>query len=180
MAPKQIEKQIQNLERWARASGTEDDQKLIKLVKESDRLNPLDKLITLSCLSGGAKGIGKRMNRGEPPDLIPVGLLRQVSFVPAFAKLPDDPKKGLPDENRAEMLKAIAHLYLLKPPDPPFERGEEYRLLNLDASFRPGPLTPQPVYLIHQIALLKDYADGKRKPPKQDAARVRTLLGKSP
>ena len=40
--------------------------------------------------------------------------------------------------------------------------------------------TTQPLYLLQQAALLKDYAEGKAKPPLKDIARVKSLLGKSP
>ena len=181
--PKRLEKQIPAVEQWARLFGTEDDQRLVKLVKESDRLNPFDKRIALVSLSGqgNAKGMGKRLvNRGEPPDIIPIGMFRQFSFIPAFARLPEDPKKGLPDENRAEISKAIVQLYLLKPPEPPMDGEEIHRRLDLGQAFRAGLPMLQPIYLIQQIALLKDYADGKRTPPKQDQIRVRFLLRKSP
>jgi len=44
-----------------------------------------------------------------------------------------------------------------------------------------GPAAPaQPMYLLQQLALLKDYSEGKSKPPLKDLARVKSLLGKSP
>jgi hypothetical protein len=178
-----LKRMQERIENQVRARGTPDDQELIRLVKDPFKLKPNEKALLLGCMAAqtGGRLPGKSMGaRFDPTDYAPIAMLKKFEFVPAFRRLPDDPTEGLPESNRTELVRAIPQIYLLTPPSQASDFREIMKRLRLDAPKGDGPMEPLPLYLLHQIVLLKDYAEGTINPPLKDIRRVNELLGKRP
>jgi len=163
------------------ARTTPDERRLVELGRHPNALTPTDKWILGWALGVklGVKAPGKAKGGRMENEGIPFYLLRQATFVPAFAKLPAELKEGLSDANRSELAKTLMLIYQLTAPSKTSSIEELSQRLKLDMPFRVGPFQ-LPVYLLQQLASLKDYHERKRTPPKEDEFRVKLILGKLP
>jgi len=177
-----VKNRLDRIEKPIQKSGTPEEKELFKLAQNSDRLNPADKLIVGACLAAklgfNAKGKGVGGRREASLEMAPIELLRRCSFVPAFERLPTNPRGGLPEANRKELAAVLLQIYLLQPSATPRGHEQTFARLEIPRQLWPGPFQ-HPVYLFQQIATLKDYAEGKMKPPIADWRRVEFILEKS-
>lgn len=178
MNPAQMRmKMFERTDKLVQQMGTPDDKAVWNLSQKSERLNPIDKSIVTACMSSklGFKPLqGKGGGGRRELEQAPIALLRQCSFVPAFARLPSSPR-GLPDSNRKDLVATLLQIYLLKPPSTGLNGEQVMSRLDIPREIQPGPLT-SPVYLLQNLALLKDYAEGKKSVPLADIERVNQLL----
>jgi hypothetical protein len=164
--------------------GSPDERAALTLAKSQQRLSPMDVGLIYACLAGpaglkaSAKQPGKAQGKGQKRDILAElsasGTFAHFTYIAPFRRLVDERFQS--ESWRFDLAKALIDVYLLAPPSKALEEVELRRRLDLGSNMP----NFQPTYLLQQLAMLKDYSEGKAKPPLKDLARVKFLLGKSP